>query len=108
MVRSDACLPHRPLSVSHLVAVLVWNHADDYVGIDLGCAHLIVDGKVAFKAGCELERFTPEGVVFGDKSALAVDVVIFAYVPFLLSSKSYPRSCLYLSSIVSFLLLLYE
>ena len=54
------------------------NHRLHCVGIDFGCAQLIVDGKVAVKSGCELGRFNPDGVVFTDGSELAVDAIVYA------------------------------
>ena len=45
--------------------------------IDVGCAQLIIDGKVKVKrAG--LERLTETGVVFDDGTALDADVVVLA------------------------------
>jgi putative flavoprotein involved in K+ transport len=46
--------------------------------IDVGCASLIAGGKIAIKQGVEIERFTPQGVVFTDGSTAPADVVVLA------------------------------
>ncbi|KAL0574756.1 hypothetical protein V5O48_007202 [Marasmius crinis-equi] len=46
--------------------------------IDVGCAQLIIDGKVKVKSGVEVERMTGENVIFTDGSSMPADVVIFA------------------------------
>ncbi|KAJ7745600.1 FAD/NAD-P-binding domain-containing protein [Mycena maculata] len=46
--------------------------------LDVGCAKLIREGKVAIKQGVEAARFTEDSLVFTDGSALPADVVIYA------------------------------
>lgn len=46
--------------------------------IDVGASQLIIDGKIKVKQGVELERFTPDGVVFSDGASLPADVVVLA------------------------------
>lgn len=50
------------------------------IGIDVGAAQLIIDGRIDVKSGVELARFAENGttVEFTDGSTLDVDVVIFA------------------------------
>lgn len=51
------------------------------LGIDVGCAELIISGRVKVKQGVELQRYLNDGVVFTDGSKLDADVVIYAWVP---------------------------
>jgi hypothetical protein len=53
----------------------IWN-----IGIDVGVSELISSGKVIVKQGVELEKLTPDSLVFNDGSALEVDVIVWAYV----------------------------
>ncbi|KAK0482195.1 hypothetical protein IW261DRAFT_1417804 [Armillaria novae-zelandiae] len=46
--------------------------------IDVGCAELIISGRVKVKQGVELQRYLSDGVVFTDGSKLDADVVIYA------------------------------
>ncbi|KAK1220033.1 hypothetical protein PQX77_017240 [Marasmius sp. AFHP31] len=46
--------------------------------VDVGCAQLIIDGKIQVKSGVEIERMVGEEVTFTDGSSLSADVVIFA------------------------------
>ncbi|KAF7342826.1 hypothetical protein MSAN_01998600 [Mycena sanguinolenta] len=48
------------------------------VGIDVGCAELIRQGKVKVKQGVEPRSYTEDSIVFSDGSALPADVVIYA------------------------------
>ena len=52
-----------------------WN---DALVVDVGVVPLILDGKVKIKNGVEVEKFTPNGVVFTDGSEQEADVVVFA------------------------------
>jgi len=47
--------------------------------LDVGCAQLIIDGKVRVKRG-EVEEAKQEAVVFSDGSVEEADVLVFAYV----------------------------
>lgn len=50
--------------------------------IDVGASKLIADKKIAIKQGCEIERFTEDGVVFSDGSIidnLAIVVLATGY-----------------------------
>jgi hypothetical protein len=47
-------------------------------GFNVGCAELMIDGKVGLKSGTEAVQFKPDGLVFADGSELDADVVIFA------------------------------
>ncbi|KAL0581362.1 hypothetical protein V5O48_000626 [Marasmius crinis-equi] len=46
--------------------------------IDVGCAQLIIDGKVKVKTGVEVEKMAGNDVLFTDGSSLQADAVIFA------------------------------
>jgi putative flavoprotein involved in K+ transport len=46
--------------------------------IDVGCAQLIVDGKVKVHQGAGVERLTADGVLLSDGSELRADVVVLA------------------------------
>ncbi len=50
------------------------------VGVDVGCAQLIMTGKVKVKQGLEVAKYEKNAVVFTDGSQLEADSVIFAYV----------------------------
>ena len=55
--------------------------------VDVGCAQLIIDGKVKVKQGVEVASLTETSAVFTDGSSLDVDAIILAYDPsFLLIS----------------------
>lgn len=56
-----------------------------YTVVDVGCAELIIDGKVKVKQGAEVARLTETGVIFTDDTSLEADVIILAYVPLFLS-----------------------
>ncbi|KAL0581089.1 hypothetical protein V5O48_000983 [Marasmius crinis-equi] len=45
---------------------------------DVGCAQLIIDGKVRVKQGVEVERMVEEKIIFTDGSITPADAVIFA------------------------------
>ncbi|MDN5915550.1 MAG: NAD(P)/FAD-dependent oxidoreductase [Pseudonocardia sp.] len=45
--------------------------------IDKGCSRLIADRKIALQHG-EVDRFTPDGVVYSDGTEAAADLVVFA------------------------------
>ena len=49
--------------------------------VDVGCAELIISGRVKVKQGVELQRYLKDGVTFTDGSKLDADVVIYAWVP---------------------------
>jgi hypothetical protein len=44
----------------------------------VGCAQLIIDGKVKVKHGVELARASADTVTFTDGSELKADAIIFA------------------------------
>ncbi|KAJ6604023.1 dimethylaniline monooxygenase [Mycena sp. CBHHK59/15] len=46
--------------------------------LDVGCAQLIREGKIAIKQGVEPASFTEDSIVFSDGSSLPADVVIYA------------------------------
>lgn len=47
--------------------------------IDVGCSQLIIDGKIQVRQSAGgIARFTPDGLVLADGSALAADVVVLA------------------------------
>ncbi|KAL0581363.1 hypothetical protein V5O48_000627 [Marasmius crinis-equi] len=46
--------------------------------VDVGCAQLIIDGKIKVKTGVEIQEMTGEDVHFTDGSSLQADAVIFA------------------------------
>lgn len=46
--------------------------------IDVGASELIASGEIKLKHGGEIERFTPKGLLFDDKTELEADVVVFA------------------------------
>lgn len=46
--------------------------------IDVGCAQLIADGKVAVHQGAGVERITPAGVLLSDGVELEADVIVLA------------------------------
>jgi putative flavoprotein involved in K+ transport len=46
--------------------------------INVGCSELIADGKIGIRAGVEVARFTPTGVVLTDGTELEADVVVLA------------------------------
>lgn len=48
------------------------------VGIDVGCAALIADGRVGIKSGVEIARLEPDNIVFTDGSELEADAIIYA------------------------------
>ncbi len=48
--------------------------------MDIGCAQLIIDGKVKVKQGVEIARTSSDSVHFTDGSTLEADVIIFAFV----------------------------
>jgi hypothetical protein len=50
------------------------------VGIDVGCAALILQDKVKVKSGTTIDHFFEDGVVLTDGTVMTVDKVIFAYV----------------------------
>ncbi|KAJ8694671.1 hypothetical protein PTI98_007327 [Pleurotus ostreatus] len=47
-------------------------------GMDIGCAQLIIDGKVKIKQGVEIARTSNDSVHFTDGSTLEADVIVFA------------------------------
>ncbi|KAF4593399.1 hypothetical protein EYR38_009113, partial [Pleurotus pulmonarius] len=47
-------------------------------GMDIGCAQLIIDGKVRIKQGVEIARTSSDSVHFTDGSTLEADVIVFA------------------------------
>ena len=53
-----------------------------WVGIDVGVAEMIIDGRVKVRNGVEIDHFVSNGVVFTDGSELEADTVIFAYVSY--------------------------
>ncbi|KAJ4513954.1 hypothetical protein HRR83_004881 [Exophiala dermatitidis] len=46
--------------------------------IDVGCAQLIIDGKIKIKQGQEIDEVLPHGLRFADGSELEADEIIFA------------------------------
>ena len=46
--------------------------------IDVGCAALIIEGKVKIKQGVEIDHLKKDSVVFTDGSELEADAIIFA------------------------------
>ena len=52
--------------------------------IDVGCAALIIEGKVKIKQGVEIDHLKKDSVVFTDGSELEADAIIFAYYHFYL------------------------
>ncbi|KZO93174.1 FAD/NAD-binding domain-containing protein [Calocera viscosa TUFC12733] len=46
--------------------------------LDVGASQLIIDGKIGLKNGCEIDRFTKDGVRFDDGSEIKADLVVFA------------------------------
>ncbi|GAA1828508.1 NAD(P)/FAD-dependent oxidoreductase [Pseudonocardia ailaonensis] len=46
--------------------------------IDVGASGLIADGKIAVQQGAGVERFTPDGIVLTDSTALPADLVVLA------------------------------
>ena len=46
--------------------------------IDVGCAELIISGKVKVKQGVEIDHLTDSTVVFTDGSELEADAIILA------------------------------
>lgn len=51
--------------------------------LDVGCAKLILCGRVAVKHGVEVAEMREESVIMTDGSEIPADAVIFAYAPFL-------------------------
>lgn len=48
--------------------------------MDIGCAQLIIDGKVKIKQGVKIARTSSNSVHFTDGSTLVADVIVFAFV----------------------------
>ena len=46
--------------------------------IDVGASQLIVDGKIKVKGGQEIQRVTPNGLLFADGTELEGDEIVFA------------------------------
>jgi len=46
--------------------------------IDQGACSLIVDGKIAIKAGVQIASYTSRGLAFADGSSLDADTIVFA------------------------------
>ncbi|KAF8875527.1 hypothetical protein BD779DRAFT_1678225 [Infundibulicybe gibba] len=46
--------------------------------LDVGCAQLIISGKIKIKQGVEISAFKPKSVLFTDGSELLADAVIFS------------------------------
>ncbi|KAF7310143.1 hypothetical protein MIND_00387700 [Mycena indigotica] len=53
---------------------------DDCTVLDMGCAQLIIDGKVKVKQGVDITHFERDAVVFADGSKIEADVVVLAWV----------------------------
>ncbi|KAI5123150.1 hypothetical protein M0805_000853 [Coniferiporia weirii] len=51
---------------------------DIHQAVDVGCASLIINGKVKVKQGVEIDHLTSTGAVFTDGSELETDSIIFA------------------------------
>jgi cation diffusion facilitator CzcD-associated flavoprotein CzcO len=46
--------------------------------LNIGASDLIAEGKIKLKAGIGIERLTPKQVIFTDRSALDVDILVLA------------------------------
>jgi putative flavoprotein involved in K+ transport len=44
--------------------------------IDVGASQLIIDGEIKVKAGVEIEKLTPTGILFADGSEIEADAII--------------------------------
>ncbi|KAK7058520.1 hypothetical protein VNI00_002154 [Paramarasmius palmivorus] len=51
---------------------------DRFGGVDVGCAELIVSGKIKIKHGVEVDRLAKNEVFFSDGSSLPADAIVFA------------------------------
>ena len=52
--------------------------ADERAVVDVGCAKLMIEGKVKVKSGVEVAELTETGVVFTDGSSHDCDSIILA------------------------------
>lgn len=48
------------------------------LGLDIGTADLIIEGRIKIKKGTEPDYFSRDGLVFKDGSSLKADLVVFA------------------------------
>jgi filamentous hemagglutinin family protein len=46
--------------------------------MDVGCAQLIIDGKVKMKSKVEIDFIDKEGIVFNDGSRIDADIIVLA------------------------------
>ena len=64
----------------------MWDDYESNVGsakvIDVGCAALIIDGRVKVKHGVEIDHLKKDSVVFTDGTELEADAIILAYCYF--------------------------